>query len=206
MQKFTSSFQFFLKPNSENLTIIFPGSRGGIHTPLLGAITEKTAEQGDSVVSINYPYFDRGEDDAKDGKEKNHDPKFEEEIAAIKEVLNFIEFEKYKKFRLFGKSLGGLVSYPFLLSLDEELRSKFELFVLGYIPTYSPGLKKLSNKITIIQGGKDSFGNRVKVLEDIGEVKENVEVFEIEGADHSYKDENGELKYLDEVMKIIFNS
>jgi len=111
---------------------------------------------------------------------------------------------EYKHVRLIGKSLGGIVASYFLKNIKEE--NNYSVIILGYVKTEGGvDINNFRGDITIIQGSKDKFGNIETIKEDLNNaISKNIRYFEIENADHSYRDpETKEAKYEDEVLKIL---
>ncbi|MGB6839215.1 MAG: alpha/beta family hydrolase, partial [Microgenomates group bacterium] len=129
-----------------------------------------------------------------------------EEIEVLKSILNFCEAKSYKQIRLIGKSLGGIVSSYFLRELPKKEHGRYSVVILGYI-TGHVDLKDFRGKITIIQGGKDKFGNIEVVKKDLrGAESKDISFFEIPNADHSYRDpKTKDPKYENRVVELLFH-
>ena len=97
--------------------------------------------------------------------------------------------------------MGAIVAGKFLKqqNLDYE---KCSITVLGYV-VGGIDIKDFEGNITIIQGSEDRFGNIEKIKEDMGVLDDRVRYFEINGADHSFRDSGGEETYVDEAFSKI---
>src|SRR3989338_8000615 len=100
--------EYFDSGKRDILDVILHGSGKGFEESKSVQKTFETAKKlRISVVMFNFPYIDR--------KEKWH-PKnsYTEETESLKEILVYCKANKYKKIRLVGKSLGGIVAANYL--------------------------------------------------------------------------------------------
>ena len=188
------SLKYFHKNKSDTLNVLLHGGGFDIESDFMKKLFDLSKEKGRSVLSFNFPYIDRGEDSASNG--------LIEESRALEAVLDLVRYELYTKIHLIGKSLGAIVAGRFLKysSLDPE---KYSITVLGYVLD-DIDIKDFEGKITIIQGSEDRFGNILKVKEDMEDAKSLlIKYYEIEGADHSFRDPKGEYKYVDKAFEKI---
>lgn len=192
------NFKYFYNNKAKTLDVVLHGSSAGIDSDFIKKIMEASRKIGNSVVSFDFPYFERGE-------EHSSGPELVEEIEALKLVLNTCQSEKFESIRLIGKSLGAVIAGHYLKQIDSEQSKKYSVVVFGYDIGYID-LKSFDGKITIIQGSKDKFGDIEAVKEDLkGCVSKDITYLSIDGADHSYRvPETKEPIYEDEAVKIAF--
>lgn len=175
-----TSFYIFHNSKSDKLDIILHGGSHGVDSPLMQKVFAASKEKGNTVLTFNFPYLERGE-------EKSSGPELKEELATLQQMLDFVNYKEYSKIRLIAKSLGGIVASFYLDQLPIKERNKFSIVVLGYV-TGEIKLKSFNGKITIIQGEKDKFGGINIVKEDLKDAKsDKIEFLEVTGADHSYR-------------------
>jgi predicted alpha/beta-hydrolase family hydrolase len=185
----------FVDNKSDTLDILLHGGKGGMNQSLNLKIFDASVYQCHSVVSFNFSFFERGE-------EQSSGPELKEELETLQSVLDKCKAKEYQYIRLVGKSLGAIIASYYLKSLSTEVRSKYSIVVLGYV-TGSIDLKSFPGKINIIQGEKDKFGNIEVVKNDLKDaVSKNINYFEIKEADHSYRNELKEPIFEDEVIDI----
>jgi len=190
------NFKYFHNNKARTLDIILHGGSKGMDSPFIQKLITASKNKGDSVLALNFPYLDRGE-------ENSSGPELKEELAALEEVMNFCQANMFSHIRFIAKSLGAIVASYFLKSLEEKEHHRYSIVVLGYIAG-SVDLKNFNGKITIIQGEKDRFGGIGVVKKDMkSSVSKDVSYFEIKGADHSYRiPETKEPVYEDQAVKI----
>jgi len=190
--------EYFDGGDREALDVILHGSDKGMDTSESIQKTFQTAKDfGRSVVMFNFPFMDRNEK----RKDSSH---LDEEITTLKEVLEKCNASLYKKIRLIGKSLGGIVAAEYLNGLSKKDQEKYELVVLGFIPG-ATRVNNIVSKIIIFQGEEDRYGNVEAVRKVVGAATENITVYGISGADHSFKDPvTGLPRYFDKVLELLF--
>lgn len=191
------NFQFSYKTNSSTLEVIMCGSSNGMDSDFMKLLYETERKADKSVAIFDYPFHSRLE---KRGLGDNLD----EEVAALRSVLDFARADGYKKIRLVGKSIGGVVAGKFLANLDRDEQEKFELVVLGYDLGWID-IKPFRGKVSIIQGEKDPFGDIDLVKKDMeGASSTDINYYEIKGADHGYREpETGYPKFQQEVVDLV---
>lgn len=188
--KFTSSLKFIQNEQSEILDVLLHGGAGGMNQTLMVKVFDACVAQGHSVVSFNFSFFERGD-------EHSSGPELVEEITTLKDVLNYCDSNKYKKIRLIGKSLGGIIVSKFLSELTKNKQEKFSVIIFGYV-TGEVSLNNFYGKISIIQGGKDKYGNLEIVKNDLKKaVSKNIYFYQVPNGDHSYRNEFKEPIYED---------
>lgn len=191
------NLEFYYKTTSEELEVILCGTSHGMDSDFIKSLYEGGKKAGRSVAIFNYLFQDRFE-------KKGMGDNLSEEVETLSAVLDFCKSSSYKKIRLVGKSIGGVIAGKFLSNLSHNEQKKFELWVLGY----DLGWIKIGNfigKITIIQGEKDPFGDIELVKKDMdGAASTDIVYYEIGGADHSYKEpETGYPKFQQEVVDLV---
>lgn len=194
------SYKFFSKYKSTKLVVILPGSSSGISSYLISEILNKAAQKY-SAVATNYPYYEEGRE-SEDFKNKSKSPLFKEEVQATMEILKLIGFEAYSEYTFVGKSLGAMVAAAMFLESKEILKKTQRLYILGHTVGFANVIKDIEVPLTVIQGSLDRFGNIETVKKDLGNRK-NLSLVEIEGANHSYKDADGNLAFLHDVINSI---
>ena len=187
------TLQFFNKKDSDILNVLLHGGNFNIETPFMQKLFNLSWKKGRSSVSFNFPYIDRGD--------KTASSNLDEEIKILQKVLDFVEYRSYSKIHFIGKSMGAIVAGKFLKQKKLDYK-KYSITVLGYV-TEGIDIKDFKGNITIIQGSKDKFGNIEKVKEDMGVLSDRVRYFEINGAEHSFKDSEGKETYVDEAFSKI---
>jgi len=191
------NLKYFYNNQAKTLDIILHGASQGMDSPFMQKLITSSRNKGNSVLAFNFPFLDRGE-------EKSSGPELKEELAALKEAMNFCQADKLAHIRFVAKSLGAIVASFFLQNQPEKEQRKYSIVVLGYV-TGSLNLKSFQGKITIIQGEKDKFGNIKAVKIDMeSSVSKDITYYEIKGADHSYRvPETKEPLYEDKVVGIL---
>lgn len=178
--KSLTSFNFYHNSKADTIDVVLQGGSHGIDSSILQKVFNKSKEKRNSVIAFNFPYYERGE-------ENSSGPELKEELEALQNILDFVNYKEYSKIRLVAKSLGGIVASYYIDSLTVEDAKRFSVVILGYI-TGDVKLKNFQGQITIIQGQKDKFGGIKVVKEDLKKaVSKDIQYFEVEGADHSYR-------------------
>lgn len=196
MNKLTS-FIHFHNSKANTLDVILHGVSGGIDSPFMQKLFQHSKSKGNSVIMFNFPFLERGE-------EHSSGQELKEELMMVRKMLLIADFDKFSHIRLIGKSLGGIIASYYLNSLVDEEKKLYEVIVLGYV-TGNVKLKEFTGKITIIQGGKDKFGNIEVVKKDMdGAISQGIIYHEIPNADHSYRNpETKEPIYEDKVIEFL---
>ncbi|KKT39584.1 MAG: hypothetical protein UX47_C0011G0004 [Candidatus Collierbacteria bacterium GW2011_GWA2_46_26] len=191
--------EYFDGRDKEVLDVILHGSSKGFETSeSVQKIFQTAKKLGRSVVMFNFPFIDRSEEH-QEGQSR------EEEIETLKKALDVCEAGKYKKIRLIGKSLGGMVAADYLTALPKEKQVKYELVILGYIPG-GTDVSKVTSKIVIYQGALDRYASveEVRVMAEQS-VSEDVQVYGVSGADHSFRDSMTKAaKPFDMILELLF--
>lgn len=185
----------FVKNESDTLDVLLHGSSGGMNYSLMQKIFNECVKHGHSIANFNFPYFERGD-------EHSSGPELREELETLQVVLDKCSSKEHKHIRLIGKSLGAIIASYYVKSLSKEEQSKYSIIIFGYV-VGSVDLKDFEGKIDIIQGSEDKFGNIDDVKKDLkNTVSKNINLFEIKGADHSYKNELKEPIFEDEAIGV----
>ena len=165
---------------SEILNVILHGGSSGIDSDFMVKIYNKFEKSNDSVVGLNFPYIDRGEEDCTND--------LQEELEALESVLNIVTgFKKFKQIRFVAKSLGAIVASHYLCDRANLDECEYLITVLGYVAG-SIDLKTFPGAIKIIQGEMDRFGGIEVVKKDMKDaISKSIEFIEIPGVDHSYR-------------------
>lgn len=175
----------FHHTSSDQLDLILPGSSGGIETPFVQELLQARNNTGNSVVALNFPFHDRGEDHSS-GEE------LLEEQNTLDELFTFLAQFEYQQVNFIAKSLGGIIAAEFLRNRVDDYRYKFSVTILGY--TKWTDLTHFAGPITVIQGEKDKYGDVDWVRSQLKDAQSQaIEYIQIPEADHSYVDvETGE--------------
>ena len=191
------NFELYYKNTSDELEVILCGSSNGMGSEFMDLLFQWAKKRRVSVVIFNYPYFDRLE-------KRGMGESLDEEIIALRGVLEACRAERYKRVKLVGKSIGAVVAGRFLATLSKEDQLKYELVVLGYDLGWIK-IKDFIGNITIIQGEKDPFGDVSLVKKDMeGAASTDIKYYEIKGADHSYREPGtGAPKFQQEVVDLV---
>jgi predicted alpha/beta-hydrolase family hydrolase len=190
------SLNFYHTSNTEKLIIVTHGASEGIDSSFIEKIIQKVKIEQTSVLAVQMPYKDRGENQSS-GKE------LKEELEAVQKALEFVRYQDFKKLHFIGKSLGGIIFSRYLQQQPTELQSKSDLTILGYIygDTVTP---EAVTQINIIQGEKDKYGTPEQLQEEIDKsAVKNITLNLVEGADHSYRNSNKEPEFQDRAIELI---
>lgn len=198
MKDFTS-FYYFHNSKADTINVVLHGSSKGIESLFIEKVFKTFKDLGQSVISFNFPYLERGQ-------ESTSGTDLKEEVDELKKILTFADASKYKHIRLVGKSLGAIVVSFYLKSLPQEEQKRYSVIVLGYVKSETGiDLRSFSGRIVVVQGEKDQLGNIEVVREDLKDaMSDDIQYFGIKGADHSYRDpDTKEPIYEDEVIEIL---
>ena len=181
------------------MEVILPGSTRGIESEFIQAVYRGAIERERSALAINYLFHEKL-------AKKGFGEEVTEEANSLEAALEFCRADGYKKIRIIGKSLGGVVAGEFLKSLSKGEQGKFELAILGYDLGWI-NIKDFTGKILIIQGSDDPFGGIDLVKKDMeGAASTEVEYKEIKGADHGFRDpKSAKPVYVPEVINHLYN-
>lgn len=190
------NFKYFYNNKSNTLDIILPGGSYGMDSSFIEKVIASCKNAGHCVLTFNFPYFDRGEENASG-------PELKEELLVLDEMMKFVNANSFEHIRFVAKSLGAIVASYFLKNVIKEEHLKYSIVVLGYV-TGRIDLKGFLGKISIIQGEKDRFGGIDVVRKEMeSALSDNISFFQIDGADHSFRrPETKEPIYEDRAIEI----
>ncbi len=178
--------------NSQELTVIVHGGGEGINSEFIQKI--KNVFNSQTTLLIQMPWLNRGE-------EGTSTPTFDEEILAINQIINSIDVSNIESIRFIGKSIGGLVLLNYIYQNFKMLkRFKIALSMLGFLVDKTEFDKTKPFNIRIIQGTNDKYGKIEDIIKMIKKEQTPISLLRIEGADHSYRDQNKNPVYQDEVI------
>ena len=199
MKNFTTFVQYH-NSESNTLDVILHGGSYDINSPFIQKVFQACKDKAHSVIAFNFPYIERGE-------EQSSGPELEEELETLQKFLDYCDYKNFKKIRLIGKSLGGIIASFYLNKLSVKEAERFSIIILGYV-TGNLKLKNFRGEITVIQGEKDKFGDIETVKQDLKNIKsKKVSFFEIADADHSFRNpETKEPVYEDKAIKTFSNT
>jgi predicted alpha/beta-hydrolase family hydrolase len=173
---------------SQTLVLFAHGAGADMDSDFMAAMAKLLADKGLTVVRFNFPYMQQR---LVDGKRRppNRAPAllecFNEAISLVNDVF------APGKLYLMGKSMGGRMAA--IVAGDETISAKLAGVVcLGY-PFLPPKgkevrlepLQQCTAPLLIIQGERDSFGNRAQLAQ--WDIPERVAVQWIPDGDHSLK-------------------
>jgi predicted alpha/beta-hydrolase family hydrolase len=182
--------------HSTKLVVINHGVSEGVDSEFIQKIVNKATNENLSTLTIQMPYFDRGETKASQG--------LLEEIKCVKDILQSIDLEDYKYIHFVGKSLGGLVLNHFLNENIESFDQSIEITYLGFLVEHCTINAKLDIKTNIIQGERDKYGTKTQLDNVLSTLNSSqIKVTYIPNADHSYKNESKESVYQDIAIESI---
>lgn len=190
-----------LGPSKSKLTLLFShGAGAGNRHPFMQAFANYFAGKGIRVVNINFPYMQECYTLNKK-RPPNQAPillrHLKGEINREHEVNSDLEH-----LVLVGKSMGGRIATMLMSEADflQTQKQVSAVVVLGY-PFIPPGkpeklasrvehLKGLSKPCLILQGERDSFGNRILLESDKfieRYLHQNTRISWVHDGDHSFK-------------------
>jgi len=170
-------------PSDAALTIVLaPGAGAPMDSPFMQAVTTGLVGEDVRVVRFEFPYMSTWPRSGKRGA-PDREPVL---LAAWRGVIESLGGGA--ELVIGGKSLGGRIA-----SMVADEAGVRGLVCLGY-PFHPPGkiagprlthLKALRTPALIVQGTRDSFGNRVEV--ERYELSPQIRIAWIEDGDHSFK-------------------
>lgn len=192
------TYKYYKKQDQNTAFLVLHGGGAeGIESPFISAIFSAIADSKESVLAINMPYCERGE-------ENSSGPELKEETEALDFAIEFLRKEGYEKIVIIAKSLGGIIaSYWFA---DNNVDS-IDLAILGYVAG-SVNTKSIDGRVKlVIQGENDRFAGEQKLKEEFRGLIHKPEVIIVKNADHSYRDDNKQpthqVRAIDELAKWI---
>jgi predicted alpha/beta-hydrolase family hydrolase len=184
--------------NTQNAYLIMHGGSKGIESEFLQKLIDKSASSNTTTLAFNFPYLDRGE-------ESSSGPELIEELETMHTMVQMLADLGVKNITIIAKSLGGIVASYYLNSKLRSNNISFSLIIMGFvIPDVRLPLEV--DKLIVIQGAEDKFGNIQKVREFLSEPHPNSSLISVEGADHSYRDPEKNPIYEDEAIDAAFKA
>jgi predicted alpha/beta-hydrolase family hydrolase len=181
-------------PNSEDLNVIVHGGGEGINSDFIQNI--KNVYDDESTLLIQMPFMDRGE-------EGGTTPTFDEEIITIEEVIKLVDLTKIKNLNFVGKSIGAHILLAYIYKNYTQLDNyNLRITFLGMLVDLFKYDETKPIRISILQGTKDKYGSIEDIVTMIKQTKSSlISLVRFENADHSFKDENKNPIYQDDVIK-----
>jgi len=168
-------------PQASRVLLLAHGAGAGMDSPFMEQVVGLLAGEAIRVIRFNFPYMEKS---AQDGRRRPPDRQ------PVLERCFHEQVKRYGGSRLFigGKSMGGRIATH--VALQAEVAG---VIALGF-PFHPPGkperfrgehLKALHCPALVLQGERDSFGNRA-YLEPLA-LGEQVELQFLPDGDHSFK-------------------
>jgi len=188
------TYQYLHRPNSTTAYLILHGISEGISSDFIRNIYSTVAATGDSVLALNFPYIDA---------RSKPSPDMADECAALQTAFDFLQGEGYTNVSIIAKSLGGIVTSHWL---EQHPDSNVNVSILGYVlgDVHTAALKGKLH--TVIQGANDRFGNAAVIQTELDEHDVTAKVVEIDNADHSYRDGQGNPSRQEAAMEQLMRS
>ncbi len=172
------TMDFFLNKDSSILDVILHGSSLGIQSTLIQGIIKNSKDKNHSVLAFNFPFIDNGLHIVSGDK-------FPKEMEILDNVLNFVNYKRYKKINFIGKSIGGLIGSYYIYKNQNS--ANFSLNILGFINNQY--IKEIDCKINIIQGQYDKFGEIEHVKDYMKNAQSSrISYKEVKNSNHSFRD------------------
>jgi predicted alpha/beta-hydrolase family hydrolase len=169
---------------NSNLTLLLAHGAGApMDSDWMNNLCQKLQESNISTIRFEFPYMQRRRIENKKFP-PNRMPLL---IEKWEEVLNYLWKKNQKKLFIGGKSMGGraatFINHPSILGLVN----------FGF-PFHAPGkepgerikhLEVFDKKMLILQGERDSMGNKEEILSY--KISQNIRIHYLEDGDHSLK-------------------
>ncbi|MYB39701.1 hypothetical protein F4X86_00165 [Candidatus Saccharibacteria bacterium] len=181
------TYKYYRKNGSrEACLVLHGGGTAGVESPFISRIISAVADSRRSVFGFNMPYLERGGQSTSEG--------LEEEVEALAEVIYFLRGEGYDKITVVAKSLGAIVTSFYL---EKNKAANLDVIILGYVIGDVKTAAIAPYTKCVIQGESDRFGGRQAVLDELDRAGfgGKIEVVELAGADHSYRNARGEPEF-----------
>lgn len=184
------------EPDQAGLTVVLAhGAGAGMDTDFMNTVAAGIANEGFRVVRFEFPYMVKRRET---GKKRPPD----REPILRETWLEVIETVQSEKLVIGGKSMGGRIAS--LIADEAEVNG---LVCLGYPfhPTGKPDklriehLKSIRAPTLILQGERDSFGNKDEVLSY--DLSSQVQIHWLPDGDHSFKTRKRSGKSWDDNLK-----
>ncbi len=176
-------YKYYQSANSNKVNIILPGASEGLRSIFLETIFKKSQDSDYNTLSLSYPFQVRNE-------EKSSGPDLNEETQMLRDLFEKLELNKNQSIHIIAKSLGGIVASRFISALEEKIKSKIKITILGFILD-DVLFENFHGEVNVIQGEFDKYGKPKEVEKYLSQVTLNsFSVNVIKGADHSYREPN----------------
>lgn len=165
------------------LFIFAHGAGAPMDSDWMGQVTYNLNQKNISVARFEFPYM---QERRKNGKKRPPNP-LPKLIETWEEVLHYYQ-KKHSKIFIGGKSMGGRIG-----SIIADQHPIAGLICLGF-PFHSPGkppgkkmehLETLKTSTLIIQGERDTLGNKEEILSY--KLSKKIKLHFLEDGDHSFK-------------------
>ena len=188
------TYKYYHKAGSKLAYLVLHGGGAeGIETPFIGSVFDALAGTGASVLGINFPYCERGE-------ETSSGPALHEETAALSTAMSFLQSGGYGNIVIVAKSLGGIVTSYWLAV---HPKANVQVAILGYV-IGSVRTAALRGKLQlVVQGQMDRFGNAEAVRTELQAHSVAARVVEVPKADHSYRNAQKEPEYQRSAVQLL---
>jgi predicted alpha/beta-hydrolase family hydrolase len=179
--------------NSEDLNVIVHGGGEGINSVFIQKI--KNVYDDESTLLIQMPFMDRGE-------EGTTTPTFDEEIKTVEDVMKQVDLSKIKNINFVGKSIGAHILIAYIYKNYSELDNyNLRITFLGMLVDLFKYEETKPIRISILQGTKDKYGSIDDIISMIKQSNSPlISLVRFENADHSFKDENKNPIYQNDVI------
>jgi predicted alpha/beta-hydrolase family hydrolase len=179
--------------SSEDLNVIVHGGGEGINSVFIQKI--KNVYDDESTLLIQMPFMDRGE-------EGTTTPTFDEEIKTVEDVMKQVDLSKIKNINFVGKSIGAHILIAYIYKNYSELDNyNLRITFLGMLVDLFKYEETKPIRISILQGTKDKYGSIDDIISMIKQSNSPlISLVRFENADHSFKDENKNPIYQNDVI------
>ncbi len=186
--------------NSNQLAIFLPGLAYTNDSPILHYTGSYFMQKEINILRVDYKYFDNPE-----YMQAPEDERKQWLVTDVEAVIQAVlSKQKYKKIYLIGKSVGTLALGELLVSTNTNLLKYAE--VIWLTPLLNKGeladkILNINNRSLVILGTEDP-AYKEDILKKVLE-KENIEVYTIEGANHSLEITNNIIESINISEKIL---
>jgi hypothetical protein len=189
----------FFNSNSESLAIFFPGFGYNNDMPLLYYPKQLMSQRNFDILRVDYRYLQN----EKFQQSTNEDQDDWIRADAIASVENICRKKEYKRIVVICKSIGTIAGIESLSGAIDSLRHAEIVWLtpLCHSEEIVNSLYNITNRSLVIIGTDDPCyvkGNTDKLLE-----KENYEILEVKGADHSLEIKGDIIKSVEIVNDIL---
>jgi uncharacterized protein len=182
-QRVTAIVYSAIKQGPVNVTLILGhGAGAGQRSAFMTRFATELVARGFNVVTFNFLYTEQG----------RSVPDWNDDLeACFRAVIDAVQHKKIGHLVIGGKSLGGRIASQ-IAAAGADVEG---LIFLGY-PLHPPGkqdqlrakhLQKINVPMLFVQGSRDAFGTPDELRPIIKEFKAPVDLFVVEGGDHSFK-------------------